>query len=287
MKMTLNTRSLSRQESRVVLGLVEQGNTAVDRQEIINLLEVSSRAADHVIRSLRRKGWLERASWGRYLLIPPEMGPDVLGESNVLALAGQIADPYYFGYSTAAMYHGFTTQHRQVIRLVTPVRARNRRVLDTEVRIINSVPRKFFGFDPVNALGHTVMMSDREKTVIDCIDRPGIAGGEGEVATIVATACRRIDWHKAVTYLERMASRTLARRFGWLAERSGAKIPEDVHTHLQDIAMGTGKAFFGSRNPRPGVIGYQERWQLTVNVTSQELSDSTGIARRHSICREG
>ena len=284
--MTFITRSLSPQESRVVLGLVENGSTEVDRQEVISLLEVSPQAADHVIRSLRRKGWLERASWGRYLLIPPEMGPDALGESNVLALASRIADPYYFGYATAAVHHGLTTQHRQVIRLVTPVRARNRRVLDTEVQIINSVPRKFFGFGPVNILGHTVMMSDREKTVIDCIDRPRLAGGEGEAAIIAATACRRIDWRKAATYLERMASKTLARRFGWLAERAGAMIPDDMHTYLMDLAKGSGKAIFGSRYPRPGVIGYQDRWQLTVNLTSQELSGSAGIARRHAIRRE-
>ena len=284
--MAYKIRSLSPQESLVVLSLVEHGSTEVDRQQIIDLLEVSPQAADHVIRSLRRKGWLERASWGRYLLIPPEMGPDALGESNVLALAARVAEPYYFGYATAAMHHGFTTQHRQIIRLVTPVRVRNRRVLDTEVHIVNSVPRKFFGFGPVNILGHNVMMSDREKTVIDCVGRPRLAGGEGETATIVATACRRIDWQKAVTYLERMASRTPVRRFGWLAERAGARIPEDILARLLDLAQGTRKAFFGSRTPGPDVIGYQDRWQLTANVTSQELSDSAGIARRHTIHRE-
>ena len=200
--MAFVTRSLSPQESRVVLSMAEDGSKEIERQEIIDMLGVSPQAADHVIRSLRRKGWLERASWGRYLLIPPEMGPDALGESNVLALASRIAEPYYFGYATAAMYYGFTTQHRQVVRLVTPVRSRNRRVLDTEVRIVNPVPRKFFGFGPIDMLGYTVMMSDREKTVIDCIDRPGLAGGEGDAATILGTACRRIDWHKAATYLE-------------------------------------------------------------------------------------
>ena len=95
--MNFATRSLSPQESRVVLSLVEQGNKEVDRRQVIDMLGVSPQAADHVIRSLRRKGWLERASWGRYLLIPPEMGPDALGESNVLALASRIAEPYYFG----------------------------------------------------------------------------------------------------------------------------------------------------------------------------------------------
>ncbi|MCY4190769.1 MAG: type IV toxin-antitoxin system AbiEi family antitoxin domain-containing protein [Rhodospirillaceae bacterium] len=84
------TRSLSSQESRVVLNMAERGSKEIERGEIIDMLGVSPQASDHVIRSLRRKGWLERASWGRYLLIPPEMGPDVIGESNVLALASRI-----------------------------------------------------------------------------------------------------------------------------------------------------------------------------------------------------
>ena len=96
--MPFATRSLSPQESRVVLRMAEHGRKEIERGEIIDMLGVSPQAADHVIRSLRRKGWLERASWGRYLLIPPEMGPDALGESNVLALASRIAEPYYFGY---------------------------------------------------------------------------------------------------------------------------------------------------------------------------------------------
>ena len=214
------------------------------------------------------------------------MGPHALGESNVLALASRIAQPYYFGYGTAAMHYGFTTQHRRVVQLVTPMRARNRRVLDTEVRIVNPVPAKFFGFGPVDVLSYTVMMSDREKTAIDCIDRPDLAGGEGEAATILATAGRRIDWHKAAGYLDRMSSKTLTRRFGWLAERAGATIPKDVRAHLQDLAKGSGRAYFGPRIPKTDAIGYQESWQLTANVASHELSDSAGIARPRSVGRK-
>ena len=283
--MAFITRSLSPQESRVVLSLAEHGSKEVERQEIIDMLGVSPQAADHVIRALRRKGWLERASWGRYLLIPPEMGPDALGESNVLALASRIADPYYFGYGTAATHYGFTTQHRHVVQLVTPVRTRNRRVLDTDVRIINPVQCKFFGFGPVEVLGYTVMMSDREKTVIDCIDRPYLAGGEGEAATILATACRRIDWYRATNYLERIASRTLTRRFGWLADHAGATVPDDVYAHLLDLSKGNSKAFLGPRNPKPGAIGYQDAWQLNVNVGREELRESAGLARRHTVDR--
>ena len=80
---------------------------------------------------------------------------------------------------------------------MTPVRLRAREVGESRVRIVNLADNKFFGFEPVDVLGYKVMISDREKTAIDCIDRPALAGGVGEAATILATASRRFDWTKA------------------------------------------------------------------------------------------
>src|ERR1700723_2035404 len=198
------TRSLSTQESKVVLALTERGRREATRAEIVELLGGGARAADHVIEALRRKGWLQRATWGEYLLIPPEQGPDVLGNSDLLALASRVADPYYIGFSTAAAHYGLTTQHRNGIFGVTPTRLRAREVGEARVRIVNPTERKFFGFEPVDVLGYKVMISDREKTAIDCVDRPALAGGVGEAGTILATASRRFDWTKAADYLQRL-----------------------------------------------------------------------------------
>src|SRR5437016_14060971 len=114
-------RSLSTQESKVVLALTERGRREATRAEIVDLLGGSAKAADHVIESLRRKGWLQRATWGESLLIPPEQGPDALGNSNLLALASRIPDPYYIGFRTTAAHYALTTQHRNLLLLVTPV----------------------------------------------------------------------------------------------------------------------------------------------------------------------
>ena len=279
-------RSLSLRESRVVLSLAEHGHREIGRQDIIRSLGVSPQAADHVIRSLRRKGWLERASWGRYLLIPPDQGPEALGEANLLALASRIADPYYIGYGTAATHYGLTTQHRNVIWLVTPMRLRDRRLLDAEVRNVNLVQRKFFGFGPVDVLGYQVMMSNREKTAIDCIDRPELAGGVGEASTILAMASRRIDWQKAASYLEWIGSTALVRRCGWLADHVGAAVPDDVRAHLLQLAAGSSKAILGPIFPKQHAVGYESTWQLAVNVSKDELRDSAGLARRQTVKRE-
>ena len=179
-RMTWNliTRSLSTQESKVVLALTERGRREATRAEIVDLLGGSAKAADHVIESLRRKGWLQRATWGEYLLIPPEQGPDALGDSNLLALASRVADPYYIGFSTAAAHYGLTTQHRNVIFVVTPVRLRAREVGESRVRIVNPGREQVFRLRAgrcARLQGHDFRPGkDRHR-----LHRPPGAGGRG------------------------------------------------------------------------------------------------------------
>lgn len=79
------------------------------------------------------------------------------------------------------------------------------------------------------------MISDREKTSIDCIDRPALAGGVGEAATILATASPRFDWTKATDYLERIGSGALTRRFGWLVDHVEADVPDEIRDRLLQL----------------------------------------------------
>lgn len=273
-----------------MLTLSERGQRETTRAEIVTLLGSTPKAADHIIESLRHKGWLERASWGAYLLIPPEQGPDALGNGNLLALASRIANPYYIGFATAAAHYGLTTQHRNVIFVVTPVRLRGRKIGEAQVWIVNPAIRKFFGFEPVDVLGYNVMISDREKTAIDCIDHPDLAGGVGEAATILATASRRCDWSKMADYLERIGSSALVRRFGWLLDHVKADVPPEVRNRLLQLAAQSRKTWLG---PNPALsrivqnaIGYDQTWRLFVNVTREELSGNAGLGRRRAVRKD-
>jgi len=281
--MDFATRSLSPHESRVVLALTEQRRREVDRADVAKTLGISLGAADQLIRSLRRKGWLERASWGRYLLIPPEQGPDALGESNLLALASRIASPYYIGYGTAAAHYGFTTQVRNVVWLVTPQNRRNRRIHDTQVRIVNPPARKFFGGAPTDIYGYEVLLSDPEKTVIDCVDSPDRAGGVGEAAAILAAAGSRLDWTKLADYIERIGSSSLARRFGWTADRVAAPMPAEIRERLLRYVQKSGRLpIIGPSSPAPDSIGRDAVWRVMVTAPPAEFSGSAGGARRRS-----
>lgn len=116
--METDLRTLGPNEARLVLSLTEQGRNVVRAAEVIEILG-SEPTARKVIRNLLRKGWLSRLVGGRYMFLPPEYGPENLGENNVLALAAAVADPSYAGWWAAASFHGFTTQKPQSIAVAT------------------------------------------------------------------------------------------------------------------------------------------------------------------------
>ena len=157
-----------------------------------------------------------------------------------------------------------------------------------QVRIVNPAPQKFFGFGPVDVLGYTVMMSDREKTAIDCIDRSPLAGGVGEAASIFAAASRRFDWARALDYLEKINSTALVRRFGWLVDHVKADVLADIRERLLRRAAQGPRTWMG---PNPsvkvrGAAGYDEAWRLFVNVPREELRESAGLGHRKTLKKD-
>jgi predicted transcriptional regulator of viral defense system len=167
---------------------------------------------------------------------------------------------------------------------------RPRKLGESHVQIVNPSAKKFFGFESIDVLGYKVMISDREKTAIDCIDRPELSGGVSEAAVILGTASRRFDWTKAADYLERIGSGALVRRFGWLVDHANSDISPVIRDRLLQLAARSRKTWFGPDPARArtvqGAIGYDETWRLFVNATREELHASAGLGR-HKALRRG
>ncbi len=81
-----NSRTLSKQEAKVILGLEWEDRKSVDREEILRLLEGNVARTGKLIHSLIKKRWLERIAPGRYLLIRADRGLEGIPEINEFAL---------------------------------------------------------------------------------------------------------------------------------------------------------------------------------------------------------
>jgi predicted transcriptional regulator of viral defense system len=268
--MEKDLRTLGPNEAKVVLSLREQERTTVRAAEIIDLLG-REQTARKVIRNLIRKGWLTRLVAGRYLFLPPEHGPENLGENNALALASAVVDPSYVGWWAAASYHGFTTQKPVTISVAVRRQMLSRTIEGNEIRFVQVIERKFFGFQSYDLFGRKAVLSTPAKTLVDCVDRPDLAGGPSEVTRIVYGASRDTDPQETVETALRVKSTALLQRLGFLSDLISWRLPDAQRARMRSAIAPSRRATFGRAQRREGDIGYVAAWGLLVHAARSDL----------------
>jgi predicted transcriptional regulator of viral defense system len=75
--------------------------------------------------------------------------------------------------------------------------------------------------------GVRLNVSDTERTVLDCLNRPELSGGMAGVCHVFALAKPRLNWTRFGVYLNRLGRRSLVQRAGFLSElvRPSVKAP--------------------------------------------------------------
>jgi predicted transcriptional regulator of viral defense system len=268
--MNLNLRTLGPFEARVVLSLLEEGRTVVRPGDVKRILgsETTSRS---VVRGLVSKGWLARVIGGRYMLLPPEYGPENVGENNVLAMAAAAVDPSYIGWWSAASWHGFTTQRPMTVFVATKRQVPSKVIEGSDVRFVTVTERKFFGFGNYDVYGRDVAISAPAKTVVDCVDRPDLCGGASELTRIVHAALAEVDPKDLLDAAMRLKSKVVMQRLGFLADLVGSPLPDDVRAIMRAAIPSSQRSVFGRHERRDGDIGYVSSWGLFVNARKADL----------------
>lgn len=272
----MRARSLSAVEARIILPLEEQGRDETSLEEIRRLGRVGPGYARKLAHDLAAKGWLQRLGRGRYLVNPSAYGPDVVSETDPLRIGSRLVHPYYFGYATAAELQGFLLQPGRVYYLASTARASLRTLRTAQFRVVHVDPGRFFGSTELRRRGELLSVSDPERTVLDCIDRPELAGGMTGAAQILARAKRQLSWARLDRYLRRLANRSLAVRVGFLAEtiRPAVAPPRSFLTRWLPrgqepwVPLGPPRTF-GRRGVR------DSRWRLVRNVPDPVLFAET------------
>lgn len=268
-----NLRTLGKAESKVVLSLREEGRSLVQTADILAILgpDVAETSVRKVIRNLVRKGWLSRIVGGKYMLLPPEHGPENLGENNVLALAAAAVEPSYIGWWSAAAWHGFTTQKPMTVFVAVTRQTPPKIIEGAAVRFVKVTARKFFGFQPYDIYGRTVALSTPAKTLIDCLDRPDLAGGPAELSRITHSALAEADPQDVLAAATAMKSKAVLQRLGFLSDLVGRPLPDAVRSAMRALVPGSYRSHFGRAEQRDGDIGYVTAWGLLVHARKEDL----------------
>ncbi len=268
----MDVRSLSKTEARIVLSLEADDLDLVTLDGIRKRALVSPGFARKLAHDLVRRGWLQRVRRGTYLLNPSRHGPDALPDTDPLRVGSRLVDPYYFGFATAAELEGLFPQASRVYYIVTTTRWVPGKDRADRFRVVRVTPTRFFGIRTVRRRGVELRVSDRERTLIDSLNRPQFSGGMAGVAQIFALAKPKLNWTRLGSYLDRFGNRSLTLRAGFLSEhiRPSIPIPSSwVRARLPDpdepyVPLGPPKTH-GRRGK------YDPRWHVIRNVSDALL----------------
>jgi predicted transcriptional regulator of viral defense system len=268
--MQTNLRTLGPSETRVVLSFTADGRTVVTARDVIAMLGAES-SARKVIYNLIQKGWLSRLRAGRYMFLPPDRGPENLGENNILALASAVIEPSYVGWWAAAAFYGLTTQRPMTISVATLRQVKPRTIEGTDVRFVKLTKCKFFGFATEHLYGRDLVISTLAKTAVDCLDHLDLAGGPSEVARIVHGVSQEVSAAELVETALRMKSTALLQRLGFFTDLVARPLPSPLRQEVRAAIPRSSRSVLGDKHRQVEDIGYVADWGLLVNLNRRDL----------------
>ena len=261
---------MSHTEQTAYFALIRAGRTIATPAAVASLLQMSFVRASHILFQLNKKGAARRIGKGKYVVFAPEAmrgtGQFVQDPLIVAAQLMKLAKrDYAVAYASAAYLHGFLEQTPQSAQVLVAHYQRRVRLSQAQlIRFVITSSWKLFGTAQTKYQDQVLMVTDPEKTVLDCLDRPDLSGGLDQAVQILVAAASsgKLDGRKLARYAQLMRNRSLVQRLGYLLERR--KLCPEAAKALQHLKRPV-PAFLDSSSPRRGKLN--SRWQVFENVT--------------------
>jgi len=240
--------------------LAKKGNTFTF-DELVKISHTQKDVLWVILSRLEKKGWIERIEKGKYIIIPlgAEKGRYTLNEFVIGSL---LVKPYAIAYWSALHHYGLTEQIPNTVFIQTTARKKRQKmkVFGVDYKIVRVKKPKLFGIRKEWIEETQINITDREKTIIDCLDKPHYCGGLIEVAKALKTG--EFDKNKLTDYAKKIGNSGVIRRLGYLCDLLQIDIssPEiDTRNYL----------YLDPTMPKKG--GRNAKWRLIINLDERSL----------------
>jgi len=267
MKNNTTKKYLSPRERDVISRLSYEKLTIVTKEQLDAFFKFPLAVRNKVIFNLREKGILKNIKKGVYFYSPLESGPEGMNINEFLIASVLFPDGnYYVGYSTMYNYYGFTDQIFQVMFLLNTILKREKVIGNIFFKMIKVSTKRMFGLGKVKVEDAEVIVSDRERTLVDLIYYPNPVGGLEIAFDILRDQVnnKKIDTRKLIKYASLFPSVSTRKRIGFCLDQSGFN--EKEFTPLLKSIKGTSLATLYNLKSRRGKIN--KKWGIIENAAS-------------------
>lgn len=270
--MTQTIINLSQRETKLLTILSAEGKNIFLFEDAFKLLGLSRNHAWKFVHTLIDKGWLRQIEKGKYLIVPLEGIARGEWSEEAFVIASHLVEPYMISYWSALNHYGYTEQISRTIFVSTTKRKfkAEAEMLGIPYKFVTLKPHKFFGAAAIWFGDKKVAITDKEKTIVDCLDHPEYCGGIIEAAKGFANASEdKIDLEKLTLYAERMRNRTIFKKLGYLAEV--LELPVGNFLEQWHKMISSGYVLLDPLSPKAGK--HNSKWNLLINISRENLTE--------------
>ena len=267
------SKSLGNTEARLLSSLAAQGKTVFILPEAQETAGVSDYAIRLILSGLVKKKWLIRLTKGKYLIVPFEAGEEGEHTENWFVIAKNLIEPkpYYLSHYSALDIHEMLTQPALTVYISTPVRRIPKKILGATFTFIYTKTNSLWGLeDNWVTPSQKVRVSDLERTIIDCLDRPDLCGGISEVAKGIWSKRNDINYHKLVDYALKYHKKSVIKRLGFILETFSLS-KESLPRLQKEIT----KSYTLLDPSLPASGKFKSMWKVRANYEPEELVEIT------------
>ncbi|MBN1472500.1 MAG: hypothetical protein JW925_12020 [Syntrophaceae bacterium] len=251
-------------EAQIIARLTYEAKTLVSTEDLDKLFKLSAVDRAKVVSRLKKKNILVPIKRGLYIFSPLEAGPSGRGIDEMLIPPLYLPkNNYYIGYSTMFNYYGFTEQIFQTMYVLNTSFNKKKTICGISFKFLKISENRMYGIKTIKVRDRDVMISDKERTLIDLLyfNKPvgGISVASDTFKKIVRE--KQCNMKKLVGYASKFPNVTIRKRIGVLLESIG--ISElDLNPLLKSIKN---TAISSLGKTRKGKIN--KKWRVIINAS--------------------
>ena len=211
-----------------------------------------------ILYKLEKENYIKRIAKGKYLIVPLS-ADKAYYTLHEFVIGSVLVEPYTIAYWSALNYYGLTEQIPTTvfIQITSWKEKQEVEVFGVKYKIVRVKQEKFFGIKKEWIENTQINITDKEKTIIDCLDKPHYCGGMIEVIKALKYGRKELDFKKLSEYANQIGNSGVIRRLGYVCDLLNIKIklmaPDTRNYLLLDPTM-------------PVEQKKNAKWRLIVNL---------------------
>ena len=225
--------------------------------EIEQMIKEKFSNVNSILENLTSKKYLTRIERGKYCR-SNFRNENVIG--CFMVKDGAVA------YWSALNKHGLTSRFPNSIFIQTTHNKQKKNVFGTSYNFIKVPSDKMTGISTEGYGNNAFLITDVEKTIVDCFDLPAYSGGLEELLSAFTSA--NLSAEKLINYSKAVHNKAALKRMGFIAELTEKKGMKSFIRYAKSEINNSYDAFdpFGERIGEP--LG---SWKLRLNMTVHQI----------------